>query len=197
MKRIIVKFLLCTFAILAPLSVMSAQVSAQEEEKPSDELARVQIIGALTKFYPYQTFLMVGMLADAYQKEVYTAATVQQFLTEVDAMLTDTTKRIELVRGGFTSDTDKEYFDQVIDICDLLKKQAKGLSDYTKTKSQADLNRYSKAREQVWPQLQEILGIKKDGDATPAPAAPSDDETEKGNDDNVAPPPPVAALLTK
>ncbi|ADB18950.1 hypothetical protein Psta_4302 [Pirellula staleyi DSM 6068] len=188
MKRILCSFLVLAIALLATAVPASAQ-----EAKPDPELAKVQIIGALTKFYPYQTFLMTGMLADAYQKEVYDAATVQQFLVEIDSMLNDTTKRIELVRSGFTDDADREYFDKVVDICDLLKKQAKGLSDYTKTKAQSDLNRYSKAREQVWPMLQDILGIKKnDGDepAAPAPPAPAD----SGDDDEVAPAPPTVAL---
>ena len=148
----------------APLLVLADEPKKETEAKVDDRLV---CIGALSGAHIYTTYGYVGTVADAYAHDIYKADKVQDLMAEVAKLAEVSIGQLKAVRKGNLDEGDRKVIDNVIEVYSLLHDEALALSDYTKSKSQVDLQKFEKARTTAWPKIKTVLGLKDD----PAPSA--------------------------
>jgi hypothetical protein len=152
---------LALFASLSGFPLASrAEGEKKAEEGKTDE--RLVCIGALSGAHIYTTYGYIGTVADGYAHDVYKAEKVQELMKEVVGLSEVSMKQLKAVRDGNIVDVDKKVIDDVSEVYGLLQKEAKALSDYTKSKDKDDLAKFEAARTAAWPKIKGVLGIKDD-----------------------------------
>lgn len=121
--------------------------------------AHLRAIGSLGASHIYTTYGYIGVLADAYVKDVYTAEKVQELMGEVVGIINANLKNLETVKQAGLSDADKQSVDEMIGIYKLLQNQAQTLSEFTKSKDREKAQAFEKTRQEVWPKIAKLLGI--------------------------------------
>lgn len=145
--------------LLSILALLAAGLCAAVPARADDD-ERLVCIGALAGAHIYTTYGYIGGVADLYAADEYKADRVQELMKEVVGLADVSVRELRKVRDGQIIETDKKVIDDVIEVYALLQKEATSLSDYTRTKSQEDLDKYEAARTAVWPRIKTVLGIK-------------------------------------
>ena len=153
-----------SFALLFTLLIVPV-VGRGEGEKKEEEVKtddRLVCIGALAGAHIYTTYGYVGTVADGYAHDVYKAEKVQDLMKEVIGLAEVSMKQLKTVRNGNIVDADRKVIDDVSEVYALLQKEAKALSEYSKSKNKDDLAKFEEARTAAWPKIKAVLGIKDD-----------------------------------
>lgn len=121
--------------------------------------AHLRSIGSLGASHIYTTYGYIGVLADAYVRDVYTAEKVQELMGEVTGIINANLKNLEAVKKAGLSEADAVSVDEMIGIYKLLQVQATTLSEFSKTKDRDKAQAFEKTRQEVWPKIAKLLGI--------------------------------------
>lgn len=123
--------------------------------------AALEVMGGTSGIAVYNTYLVVGLVADNYSEEVYDADRSTQLIDEqIGAIKVIEDQFKALQESGFLTDpSDVQYVKGIIDAFSLVKEEAVALNNYIDSGSQADLDDYSAAREEAWAAVKELLGI--------------------------------------
>jgi hypothetical protein len=120
----------------------------------------VEALGSLTASHLYQTYLNIGLLADAVEGEVYEVAEAKSMLATVVSLTSAVEEQLaQLAKKGVEGD-DKKLVEQARQIAALLQTQTKELKGYWETQDKARAARFHKAREQAWTDIKALLNIK-------------------------------------
>lgn len=135
-------------------------------EKETDQAAaQLEAIGGLSAVNAQHTFLLIGVLSDAYVKQVYEAKQIRTMAAGVVQQLATVSDMLEKVQDGELSDEDDEYVDKIVEIYGLLQDQAKALSKYTENPGEAEGQSFEKSRKASLTAIEKLLGTeKKEGD---------------------------------
>jgi hypothetical protein len=137
-----------------------APASPDEPETPVDpEADRLYLIGAVGGSHVYTTYAYIGVLADSLSKELYKTEQVQELLNETVAMSDSLLKQLRKVRAGGLSDVDAQAIDNMIDIYELLKDEARAAAAFARSRSSEDADKFDKVRTTVWPKIAALLGL--------------------------------------
>jgi hypothetical protein len=149
----------------------AADRSRQDETKPEEQRpqqpprddgreALLGALGTLTAAQLYQTYLNIGLLADATAKEVYPAATARKLLDEVTGMLDTVEGQVARVPEEALRPEDRKALARAREVAVLLRTQARELRAYWETDDEARVMKYQKAREEAWAGIKELLNVK-------------------------------------
>jgi len=142
--------------------------AAPREAVPAARDRALEVVGGLTAGHLYQSYLNIGMLADAVENEVYTDVEAKKLLGTVTALME--TVDLQLTRLNDTLDDaeDRKRLIQVRQLAGLLRTQAKELRGYwdvpakdVELRRQHEL-KFHKARDEAWTGIKELLGIKEE-----------------------------------
>jgi len=142
---------------LVLLLVFWGTVSA--EGAPEDNVY-LEAIGGFGGSYMYMTYAYIGVTADAYSKDIYTASQVKVMMEETVGMLQKLVKTLQTIRATNIVDSDKNYLDSMIEVYNLLKLEAESLAAFVSSNDRTDVEKYEQARKQAWPRIKKLLGIK-------------------------------------
>jgi hypothetical protein len=119
----------------------------------------LETMGSLTAAHLYEAFLNIGLLADAREKEVYTAAEAEKLLDSVTRMLDAVDRRLGQMLDDGLHEEDKEAVEHARALGGLLRTQARELRTYWQTDDQAYAEKFQKTRQKSWTGIQALLGV--------------------------------------
>ena len=119
---------------------------------------QLQAIASLAAAHVYTSYGYVGVTADAFVSNSFTAKQVRDLMGEVKDMIELNIEVLEKVRDKTLGD-DREFIEELIKVYEMVKEEAAALVAYVKTGASDDAAAFEKARKSVWPYLKNILGI--------------------------------------
>ena len=123
---------------------------------------QLETIGASAGSNLYLTYLSIGVIADAYTKEVYDKTQTVSFVDSVTAQAKVQKDYMDkLIKSKKLSESDAVILKKMMDCYSLLIDEGKFLVEYVNTGKDASLTTYDAKREQAWTLISEILGFDK------------------------------------
>jgi hypothetical protein len=119
----------------------------------------VEVVGTLTAAHLYQTYLNIGLLADATEGEVYTTAEAKKLLDTLNSLLDVVEQKLAQIPESALEPEDRQSLAQTRALAALLRSQSKELRAYWETGEKDHANRFQKAREEAWMGIKDVLGI--------------------------------------
>jgi hypothetical protein len=138
---------------------------AREPAEPAADRS-LEAIGGLSAAHLYQTYLNLGMLADATDGDVYNESDAKNLLKTITVLMDKVDTQLGRVLESSTDPEDKKKLEQVRDLTKLLRVQAKELRAYWDTPEKDTAGKkdhetkFHKAREEAWAGIKELLNIK-------------------------------------
>lgn len=141
------------------LLISSYSFSQTCEDRQSKLL---EAIGSFSAATLYNTYSTLGCIADGFGSDVYSAEMVSNLITAQSTLADNLIKVLEGLKTSksLTAQSDLDYASSCIDIIKGLKKQAQLILNYTKNKSQANLDLYDTQRTKNWKDISQLMGIK-------------------------------------
>ncbi|MEP6700052.1 MAG: hypothetical protein ABJA85_02000 [Bacteroidota bacterium] len=126
------------------------------------ETQLTQAIAGLSAGLLYNTYGIIGSIADAYVKDAYKKETVDDLMDAQKNLADNLVKMLQgLVKDSILStETDRNYLISVISILNGLKKQAQLLQEFAQTNKQQKQEGYDDQRKKNWSALSKLMGIK-------------------------------------
>jgi len=128
----------------------------------------LEAMGGLTAAHLYQSYLNIGMLADAAENDVYSTDDAKKLLTTILAWMDNVDGQLVRLADANLEPDDQKRVTQVRQLTTLLRAQAKELRAYWEApESDAEGRKehemkFHKAREAAWNGIRELLGIKEE-----------------------------------
>lgn len=145
------------FALL--VLIISVNSFSQTCEEREDKL--LSAVGGFSAGLLYNTYGLIGSVADAFGKDAYSAETVTDLMNAQKNMADNIIKMLDgLIKDNALKDeNDKNYVIATKDIIAGLKKQAEILADYAKTNSSQQQRAYEQQRQKNWKDISKLMGI--------------------------------------
>ena len=166
MARRIRRLAVATLALSAILATAagSQQPPARPAEQPAAPPAepRAQLtetVGLLSGLYLYQTYLNIGLLADGKAERVYDEKAARAVLATVVTPLDAVDKQLAKVGALAQTEADRQAAARLRQLVGLLRQQGQQLVTFWDSGKSADGARYEATRQEVWKQLNALLGL--------------------------------------
>lgn len=117
----------------------------------------LEVVGNLTAVYLYQSWQIIGFLADCTEGEVYTIEEAEETLQLAIGHLQVIEKELETIPRTELDDEDKKGVDRCRKAAQLLRAQAAALREYWKKSDKEHAASYHKARDDAKALMNEIL----------------------------------------
>jgi hypothetical protein len=152
---------------VTPLPAASREPATPPREPAEPAVDRsLEAIGGLSAAHLYQTYLNLGMLADATDGDVYNESDAKNLLKTITVLMDKVDTQLGRVLEASTDPEDKKKLEQVRDLTKLLRAQARELRAYWDTPEKDTAGKkehetkFHKAREEAWAGIKELLNIK-------------------------------------
>ena len=162
-------------ALLAAVaSSAPAQPPAPAKAAPASEDSAVlaETVGLLAGLQLYQSYLNIGLLADARAEGLYEAAELAQLLGSVVAPLEKVEKQLEKVAKLKLPKADADAIARMQKVAGLLRQQGKSLQSFWDTGVADHGKKYEEARQAAWKELAELLELEPKKGVAPEPKTP-------------------------
>lgn len=140
----------------------------------------LETVGLLAGSQLYQTYLNIGLLADARAEGLYPDRDVKKVLGSVLLPLEKIDRQLEKLEQCHLSASDRAALAELRRISGLLRQQGRALESYWASGAESDGEAYESARQKAWEALRDLLDL----DAIPPEEAPAprvtDDPRPKG-----------------
>jgi len=142
---------------------LRGSISAKKLALPLPEIKSkepyLETIGGLSAVHLYQSYLNIGLLADAVENETYTRAEAVNVMLTVMELVNMVEKQLgKLPAKGLTPE-DEAALDAIQALTRDLRTQSNSLVSYWASGEPAHATRYQSAREQSWNALKEMMGL--------------------------------------
>ncbi|MEI8382285.1 MAG: hypothetical protein WCJ09_19290 [Planctomycetota bacterium] len=121
-----------------------------------DANAKLQAVGGLGVGHIQSSLGLIGVTADAFAKEVYTAKQVEDLMTGTVNGIDAVKKLLRRLQETDLSDDDEEYIDRMVNVYNALQKEAKALVAFAKSKKPADAELFDAARKAAVAKLGQL-----------------------------------------
>jgi hypothetical protein len=148
-----------------------APAKADPPAKPDDSAVLAETVGLLAGLQLYQTYLNIGLLADARAEGLYEASELNQLLGSVVVPLEKVEKQLEKVAKLKLSKEDAAAIERMRKVAGLLRQQGKSLQAFWETGVEDHGKKYEAARQAAWKELCELLDLDPKVGAAPEPKA--------------------------
>lgn len=147
--------------IILALAIFANSYSgiSQTCEEREDKL--LGIMGGLSAGFLYNTYGLIGSIADGYGQEAYSESTVIDLL-EAQKKLADNMIALldkMVVENAFKKQTDKDYIVSSVAVIKGLKSQVQLLITLIKNKTQKNIAAYDQQRNKNWKDLSKLMGV--------------------------------------
>ena len=141
----------------AEKSLLFAAESAKTASNRSGRL--LESVGSLCAVQLYQSYLNVGLLADAVEHDTYTKADAGQILGTIVTLSQTVDGQLQkLAETGLDHD-DSTALDRVRKASALVRTQAMHLQTFWNSGEKSHIDDYQRVRQQCWQELRSILGL--------------------------------------
>lgn len=124
-----------------------------------------EALGSLTAAHLHQTYLNIGMLADAAENDVYTAEESRRLLETVQALVDTVDQQLGRISESSMDAGDQKKLARARQVAGLLRSEAKHLQAYwdtpetEKEKKKEREAAFHKVRQFAWEGIKELIGI--------------------------------------
>jgi hypothetical protein len=127
----------------------------------TDKDAALTSIGSLGAVALYNTYLSIGLMADAHASQVYDADYTHTLIDEQIGMMQSMKENLkELMASGFlTSEDDKAFASDMIACAGLLQDEAQAFKKYLSDLTEESANAYDTARLYAWDNIARLLDL--------------------------------------
>ena len=161
-------------AICLALSARTGYAQVQPVKAPVETPTTVltETVGLLAGVQLYQTYLNIGLLADARAEGTYETQDVETLLESVYKPLAAVEKQLDKVAKlkGMTKE-DIEALGQLTKIASLLRQQGEELTAFWNSGEEVKGKKYEATRKKSWTEIEALLDLKPKVDALVAPKA--------------------------
>jgi hypothetical protein len=119
----------------------------------------LETLGGLSAAHLYQSYLNIGLLADAVENETYTEAQANSMLAQVVSLMDLVDRQLDKLAKMDLSAEDKQDVERIRNLSGLMRTQVAALRTWWRTGDAAQAVRYHDAREKSWAALTEALGM--------------------------------------
>lgn len=134
------------WTLILVLNCVSVGWSAEEGDNESPAL---RAIGGLAVGHVQSTLGYIGVTADAFAKDVYKPAQVEELMSGVVGALEEAKKLLRKLQETELTDEDEAFIDGLVGVYNGLQVEAKALIKYVKSKKPEDAEAFEKARKSV------------------------------------------------
>jgi hypothetical protein len=165
-KRWLALGLVGTAVAALALPAAGTDGKAEPDKKPavSDKDARTQLletVGTLAAAHYYQTYLNIGLIADARAEGRYPERDARNVLDSVLALLGTVDKQLDTVAKLDLDKEDRASLDQMRELATLLRQQGKELLAHWEAGGDDHATRYDELRKKSWAGISKLLGLGK------------------------------------
>lgn len=143
---------------IAFFSISYCTIAQSCEERENKLLSA---IGSFSAGLLYNTYGLIGSVADAFEKNAYPPETVADLMNAQKNMADNLIKMIDglLNENALSNDKEKNYITAAKEVITGLKKQAEILADYARTNSSRQQKAYEQQRQKNWKDISKLMGI--------------------------------------
>lgn len=160
---------LCLFVMASLLTLVNGNSTAtaqdeddEEPEATQTDANQLEAIGGLSMVTARNTFLLIGVTADAYAKKAYKADRVQSIMKAVIPQLDAVSGQLQKLQKSELGEANNEYIKQIVALYSLLKVQARSLNKYVVKPDEGTLKNFEKARQSALAALDKLTGDSND-----------------------------------
>ena len=146
------------------IGLFAGSVRSQDAETEAAN-APLQAVGGLGVGHIQSSLGLIGVTADAFAKDVYSAKQVEDLMNGTINGIEAVKKLLRKLQDGNLSDDDEEYIDRMVTVFNALQREAKALIVYAKSKKPADAVLFDAARKAALAKLHQLT----EGGAANAP----------------------------
>ncbi len=139
--------------------LQGGKMTSQPGTPPAIPVAVVEALGGLTTSHLYQTYLNVGLLADAVDGEVYDKDEARGLLDTVAGLTTELEQQLDRVSRQTVKADEKKTLEQARQVTASLRTQMRELRSYWEKGDKDHVTRYYQARQDAWEGMKPLLGI--------------------------------------
>jgi hypothetical protein len=149
------KKLLFGLTLFAVFSLTSLQLEAQNED------AALEVIGGATAIALYNSYSTIGLAADAWHSGVYEQDFMGTLMDEQLGMYENLRTQYEklLSSGYLTSEDDRQFMQEAVDILSILSQQASTLKTYVSSGETEHATQFETYRQNAWEKIAKLLGL--------------------------------------
>lgn len=142
------------------ISLLSAPSFSQTCEEREDKL--LQAFGGFSAGFLYNTYGLIGSVADGYMKDVYSDEMLNDLMKAQKNVLDNlVTVLSNMITEKTLNDVaDVNYCNKAINIMKGLKTQAELLQEYGRKRNRDSQNAYDAQRQKNWKDISQLMGIK-------------------------------------
>ena len=118
--------------------------------------APLQAVGGLGVGHIQCSLGLIGVTADAFAKDVYSAKQVEDLMNGTINGIEAVKKLLRKLQDADLSDDDEEYIDRMVTVFNALQREAKSLVVYAKSKKPADAEVFESARKAALAKLNQL-----------------------------------------
>ena len=139
---------------------LSPPLASESAKAASNRNGRLlESVGSLCAVQLYQSYLNVGLLADAVEHDTYTKADAGQILSTIVTLSQTVDGQLQkLAETGLDTD-DSTALDRVRKASALVRTQAMHLQTFWNSGEKNHIDDYQRVRRQCWQELRSILGL--------------------------------------
>lgn len=145
---------------LVPILMVCFLILPSQTSAASEDVIYLETIGGFGGSYIYMTYAYIGVTADAYSKKIYQPQQVKVMMNETVSMIDKLNSMLIKVQKTDVVENDRKFVKSMIEILNLLQVEARSLSSLAETNDPTDIEAFEHAREQAWPKIKKLLGIK-------------------------------------
>jgi hypothetical protein len=123
-----------------------------------DRRRLLETVGVLTAAHCYQTYLGLGLLADAKDKGVYSGKEAYKLLDSVLGLVDSVAQKLAGLNRIDLDKEDQDSLEQMRVLSGLLRQQAKALAGFWDSGKEEDAARYESVRKDAWAAISRLTG---------------------------------------
>lgn len=119
----------------------------------------LEALGGLSAAHLYQSYLNIGLVADAVENEAYSKSDAAGLLQTIGELVTLVDNHLNRLSQVGLDSEDQQAIDRIRSLAALLRVQSNSLLGYWATGDMDHVDRYHLTRERTWTALKDMLGI--------------------------------------
>jgi len=121
----------------------------------------LETVGALSAAHLYQTYINIGVIADAKAEELYEEKQARELLGTLDTLMDTVDRNLAKVAAGKLDKDDRESLQSIRKTAALLRRASTELRDAWAGKDRTAAAKYEKSRKEAWTAIAELLELER------------------------------------
>jgi hypothetical protein len=138
-----------------------AGIPAAQAQTPDPKTVMLESFGATSGMLVYNTYIVIGVIADSYEGEVYDSTEVSTYVIEQISAMENMARQYQaLYDAAYLEDpADQDMVQEFVAVCGMLRDEAQALLDYIADPTIEKGTVFQEKRTSAWESIAYLLGI--------------------------------------